>query len=171
MIQIYWYFHFNVIYWYEILLQSKKSALLILNLKEANTNYGCGVWFPCVVDATISKIHSLRDKSRDGVFGTFDYVIMAQDYQCLDQSNKTNSNSIMGSEASRVITGPGEWLLKSLSLSVRKKSRNSSLKWSIFIFFIKHNFYFMKSRIPVKSCVLNNVCVINRQYVAWLWTF
>ena len=40
----------------------------------------------------ISKIHALRDKSRDGVFGTFDYVILAQDFQCLDESNQTNSN-------------------------------------------------------------------------------
>ena len=40
----------------------------------------------------ISKIHSLRDKSRDGVFGTFDYVILAQDFQCLDKSNQINSN-------------------------------------------------------------------------------
>ena len=73
--------------------QSKKSALLILNVKEANTNYGCGIWFPCNVDTNmISKIHALRDKSRDGVFGTFDYVILAQDFQCLDESNQTNSN-------------------------------------------------------------------------------
>ena len=73
--------------------QSKKSALLILNVKEANTNYGCGIWFPCNVDTNmISKIHALRDKSRDGVFGTFDYVILAQDFQCLDKSNQTNSN-------------------------------------------------------------------------------
>ena len=78
---------------FEILLQSTKSALLILNFKEANTNYGYGVWNPCHVDkSTISKIHSLRDKSRGGVFGNFDHVIMAQDFQCLDESNQTNSN-------------------------------------------------------------------------------
>ena len=43
-------------------------------------------------ESKLSKIHSLRDKSRNGVFGTFDHVIMAQDFQCLDQSNETNSN-------------------------------------------------------------------------------
>ena len=41
----------------------------------------------------IDVIHSLQEKSTIGVFGKFDHVIMANDWQCfLNQSNKTNSD-------------------------------------------------------------------------------
>ena len=83
--------------------QSKKSALLILNIHEDNANYGFRDWNTCEVDnEIINVIHSLQDKSTDGTFGKFDHVIRENDWQCfLNQSNQTNSEGTVVSSSIR----------------------------------------------------------------------
>ena len=63
-------------------------------MQENNAKYGFKNWNTCVFNKEITNvIHSLREKSTDGVFGKFEHVIMANDWQCfMNQSNQTNSN-------------------------------------------------------------------------------
>ena len=57
-------------------------------MKQRSTTYGFKNWNTCQADnGMISVINSLRDKTSDGIFGSFDHVIMAQDWSCLHQSS------------------------------------------------------------------------------------
>ena len=80
------------------MLKSKKSALLILNVKEQNAKFGYSNGYACQEDEYIlTIINSLRDKRINEVFGTFHHKIMAQDWQCFDDSIESNSTNIEAS--------------------------------------------------------------------------